>query len=263
MYQQHSSYTSPQTPTYPYGSNPTANKPSHDAVTSSHHPLARPASMPPSYHQKYAASSAANDCYGFSADPKQSFGPPPPPLERGSTHYDSPIPRAWQQQQQQDPYSDANGDANTSSNTEDLYANGGNEHLPTSLPAPMPYSHSNYFAPPPPSTPVPPSASAGGTILYGAGSDRQHHLYHPYGGGGGTGSSRRHSASNSGGYGYGGPLPSFALHHGASRHPLLPRPKLTTTLWEDEGTICYQVDANGICVARRHGNARYDMKVNR
>nr|CAG8544326.1 8681_t:CDS:2 [Entrophospora candida] len=32
-----------------------------------------------------------------------------------------------------------------------------------------------------------------------------------------------------------------------------PRPKLTTTIWEDEGTLCYQVDARGICVARRQG----------
>ncbi|KAI8638078.1 transcription regulator HTH, apses-type DNA-binding domain-containing protein, partial [Parasitella parasitica] len=39
-----------------------------------------------------------------------------------------------------------------------------------------------------------------------------------------------------------------------SRHSLVARPKLTTTLWEDEGTICYQVDANGICVARRQDN---------
>ncbi|KAI9478560.1 MAG: hypothetical protein EXX96DRAFT_571372 [Benjaminiella poitrasii] len=38
------------------------------------------------------------------------------------------------------------------------------------------------------------------------------------------------------------------------RHGLVGRPKLTTTLWEDEGTICYQVDANGICVARRQDN---------
>lgn len=38
-----------------------------------------------------------------------------------------------------------------------------------------------------------------------------------------------------------------------TRHSLVARPKLTTTLWEDEGTICYQVDANGICVARRQG----------
>ncbi|KAH8550102.1 hypothetical protein BGW37DRAFT_428435 [Umbelopsis sp. PMI_123] len=26
-----------------------------------------------------------------------------------------------------------------------------------------------------------------------------------------------------------------------------PRPKLSTHLWEDEGTICYQVDARSIC----------------
>ncbi|KAG1387476.1 hypothetical protein G6F58_013650 [Rhizopus delemar] len=32
------------------------------------------------------------------------------------------------------------------------------------------------------------------------------------------------------------------------------RPKLTTTVWEDEGTICYQVDAKSVCVARRQGN---------
>jgi hypothetical protein len=31
------------------------------------------------------------------------------------------------------------------------------------------------------------------------------------------------------------------------------RPKLSTTIWEDEGTVCYQVDAKGICVARRQG----------
>lgn len=45
------------------------------------------------------------------------------------------------------------------------------------------------------------------------------------------------------------------------QHPLstttpqdhLTRPKLTTSIWEDQNTICYQVDARGICVARRQG----------
>ncbi|KAI9259302.1 transcription regulator HTH, apses-type DNA-binding domain-containing protein [Sporodiniella umbellata] len=32
------------------------------------------------------------------------------------------------------------------------------------------------------------------------------------------------------------------------------RPKVTTNIWEDEGTVCYQVDAKGICVARREDN---------
>ncbi|KAJ2724067.1 hypothetical protein GGI07_002188, partial [Coemansia sp. Benny D115] len=31
-----------------------------------------------------------------------------------------------------------------------------------------------------------------------------------------------------------------------------PRARLTTTLWEDEQTLVYQVDCRGICVARRH-----------
>lgn len=32
------------------------------------------------------------------------------------------------------------------------------------------------------------------------------------------------------------------------------RPKVSATLWEDEGTLCYQIEAGGICVARRDGN---------
>ena len=33
------------------------------------------------------------------------------------------------------------------------------------------------------------------------------------------------------------------------------RPKITATLWEDEGTLCFQVEARGICVARREGKS--------
>ncbi|KAI8379893.1 hypothetical protein EDC96DRAFT_589071 [Choanephora cucurbitarum] len=33
-----------------------------------------------------------------------------------------------------------------------------------------------------------------------------------------------------------------------------PRPKVTTNFWEDEGTACFQVDAKGVCVARRQDN---------
>ncbi|KAL0092575.1 transcription regulator HTH, apses-type DNA-binding domain-containing protein, partial [Phycomyces blakesleeanus] len=32
------------------------------------------------------------------------------------------------------------------------------------------------------------------------------------------------------------------------------RPKLTTTMWEDENTACYQVDTKSVCVARRQDN---------
>ncbi|GAO46388.1 hypothetical protein G7K_0619-t1 [Saitoella complicata NRRL Y-17804] len=32
------------------------------------------------------------------------------------------------------------------------------------------------------------------------------------------------------------------------------KPRVTTTLWEDEGTLCFQVEAKGICVARREDN---------
>lgn len=38
--------------------------------------------------------------------------------------------------------------------------------------------------------------------------------------------------------------------------PRMHRPRLTATLWEDESTLCYQVDTRGICVARRQGNIK-------
>ncbi|KAE8131387.1 apses transcription factor StuA [Aspergillus pseudotamarii] len=32
------------------------------------------------------------------------------------------------------------------------------------------------------------------------------------------------------------------------------KPRVTATLWEDEGSLCYQVEARGVCVARREDN---------
>lgn len=34
------------------------------------------------------------------------------------------------------------------------------------------------------------------------------------------------------------------------------KPRLSTSIWDDERTICYQVDVQGICVARRQGKPR-------
>lgn len=31
------------------------------------------------------------------------------------------------------------------------------------------------------------------------------------------------------------------------------KPRVTATLWEDEGSMCFQVEAKGVCVARRDG----------
>lgn len=33
------------------------------------------------------------------------------------------------------------------------------------------------------------------------------------------------------------------------------KPRVTATLWEDEGSLCFQVEARGICVARREGKS--------
>jgi protein SOK2 len=31
------------------------------------------------------------------------------------------------------------------------------------------------------------------------------------------------------------------------------KPRVAATLWEDEGSLCFQVEARGVCVARREG----------
>jgi hypothetical protein len=36
--------------------------------------------------------------------------------------------------------------------------------------------------------------------------------------------------------------------------PLGVKPRVTATLWEDEGSLCFQVEAKGVCVARREDN---------
>ena len=33
------------------------------------------------------------------------------------------------------------------------------------------------------------------------------------------------------------------------------KPRVTATLWEDEGSMCFQVEAKGVCVARRDGTS--------
>lgn len=38
-------------------------------------------------------------------------------------------------------------------------------------------------------------------------------------------------------------------------------PRITATLWEDEGCRCFQVEAKGVCVARREGNSTHVLAV--
>jgi protein SOK2 len=35
------------------------------------------------------------------------------------------------------------------------------------------------------------------------------------------------------------------------------KPRVTATLWEDEGSLCFQVEAKGVCVARREGESEF------
>ena len=40
------------------------------------------------------------------------------------------------------------------------------------------------------------------------------------------------------------------------------KPRVTATLWEDEGSLCFQVEAKGVCVARREGK-QVELEIRR
>lgn len=54
-----------------------------------------------------------------------------------------------------------------------------------------------------------------------------------------------------------GPVANYSTHTPDTTGQVAPpnhKPKLTGTVWEDEGTVCFQVEVKGICVARREDN---------
>ncbi|KAJ5486415.1 hypothetical protein N7530_000715 [Penicillium desertorum] len=65
-----------------------------------------------------------------------------------------------------------------------------------------------------------------------------------------------HAAAPPSGYGNstGAPLQGFVFDGTGQVAPPGAKPRVTATLWEDEGSLCYQVEAKGVCVARREDN---------
>lgn len=53
----------------------------------------------------------------------------------------------------------------------------------------------------------------------------------------------------------GGATGQFAFDTTGQVAPPGMKPRVTATLWEDEGSLCFQVEARGICVARRDGGS--------
>ena len=51
----------------------------------------------------------------------------------------------------------------------------------------------------------------------------------------------------------GSPLQGYVYDPTGQVAPPGAKPRVTATLWEDEGSLCYQVEAKGVCVARREG----------
>ncbi|OQE20536.1 hypothetical protein PENSTE_c013G03053 [Penicillium steckii] len=52
----------------------------------------------------------------------------------------------------------------------------------------------------------------------------------------------------------GAPLQGFVYDSTGQVAPPGAKPRVTATLWEDEGSLCYQVESKGVCVARREDN---------
>lgn len=55
-----------------------------------------------------------------------------------------------------------------------------------------------------------------------------------------------------------GPPPGYPQQNADTSGQVAPsgmKPRVTATLWEDEGCMCFQVEAKGVCVARRDGKA--------
>lgn len=68
-----------------------------------------------------------------------------------------------------------------------------------------------------------------------------------------TGSGAPHSYGPANGAG-GHPYPSqHTFDQTGQIAPPGMKPRVTATLWEDEGSLCFQVEAKGVCVARREG----------
>ncbi|CEJ60900.1 Putative APSES transcription factor StuA [Penicillium brasilianum] len=65
-----------------------------------------------------------------------------------------------------------------------------------------------------------------------------------------------HPVAAPSGYGNstGSPLQGFVYDPTGQIAPPGAKPRVTATLWEDEGSLCYQVEAKGVCVARREDN---------
>ncbi|KAI4136806.1 MAG: hypothetical protein L6R39_007603, partial [Caloplaca ligustica] len=52
----------------------------------------------------------------------------------------------------------------------------------------------------------------------------------------------------------GQPYPTQIMDTSGQQAPPGMKPRVTATLWEDEGSMCFQVEAKGVCVARRDDN---------
>lgn len=61
------------------------------------------------------------------------------------------------------------------------------------------------------------------------------------------------AASLPGSQSYGAP---HTFDHTGQIAPPGMKPRVTATLWEDEGSLCFQVEAKGVCVARREGESQ-------
>ncbi|KAJ5888778.1 hypothetical protein N7495_008819 [Penicillium taxi] len=125
-----------------------------------------------------------------------------------------------------------------------------------------PMSHYPYHQPPlPPASSYPPSYQQYGYSNGVTSPPTGHHPPPPPSMGGQMNTQllplpvTNHSVAPPGyGNNSGAPLQGFVYDPTGQVAPPGAKPRVTATLWEDEGSLCYQVEAKGVCVARREDN---------
>ncbi|KAL8687655.1 MAG: hypothetical protein Q9218_006235, partial [Villophora microphyllina] len=224
----------------------------------------------PSQHTSALGYSVAQPNIGLktpSPSPTSLNGAPPSSglLEEAAEHTVYSSPETVVQQ-----YTSANDSYSNSMNHHQQYMDSQQSHVPSgqaytsqasSAGSMPPYNH--YQQPLPVMHPGPSSyaPSQGGYSQYGYNGVTSPHGGQPASSmGTQMNSSMLPSTMPSSGHPYGGapggpgPYPQPIQDLTGQMAPPGMKPRVTATLWEDEGSMCFQVEAKGVCVARRDDN---------
>ncbi|BFZ55604.1 hypothetical protein PYCC9005_002645 [Savitreella phatthalungensis] len=107
----------------------------------------------------------------------------------------------------------------------------------------------SFPGPPPPSSRIPTGSAPGTPYDLSRPDFRRHHSQHST-----TSHVSSQSISSQRSFDFPGDLPTRTFDTTGQSCPPGGRPRVSTTIWEDEGTLCFQIEARQVTVARREDN---------